>query len=107
VLLDSIAAEFSDGRLTLGRGVPDEWLESGPVELRRFPIADGGRVDVRIEKDGAEVLLELAGDTPSGEVLLELPQFLGRQLDAAEGRCADGRVAFSPSVRRASVRVGR
>lgn len=105
VLLDSIAAEFFDGRLSVGRGVPDEWLDAGPVEVLRFPLSGSRRCDVRIEKAGAVVELELRGDLPTGEVMLDLPLFQGRGLEPSMGHVEGGVVVFPQGTSRASVRV--
>lgn len=38
VLLASLAAQRADGRLIVGRGVPDRWLSRGqPISLTNFP----------------------------------------------------------------------
>lgn len=106
VLLDSIASEFFDGTLIVGRGVPSDWLEMGPIEVRRFPIANGRRVDVRIEKGGDVVALELDGELPAGETVFDLPVFQGRALTTSGGRVAGSSVVVPPGTKRLEVVVG-
>ena len=49
VLLDSLAAQRSDGSLVVGRGVPDSWVASGQViSLANFPTTDGRHLGLSI-----------------------------------------------------------
>jgi hypothetical protein len=109
VLLDSIVAEFFDGRLVVGRGVPDEWLEEG-VTVDNFPIAGGRRLGLTIRAASSTVVrLELRGDAPGGEIVFSLPAFIGN-IAAAEGGVVDvgeGTVTFAAGTREMDVRLNR
>jgi hypothetical protein len=53
VLLDSLAAQRSDGSLLVGRGVPDSWTSSGQViSLANFPTTDGRHLGLKISTSG-------------------------------------------------------
>jgi hypothetical protein len=86
VLIDSIVAEFFDGRLIVGRGVPEDWLNVGPVVVSRYPIS-GGRINVRMSlvKSG-EAAFEFSGDVPKGDIILSLPCFIGSVKGASVGK---------------------
>jgi hypothetical protein len=109
-VLASIVSESFDGRLTIGRGIPDEWLDGGrPVELKNFPISGGRRIGVRISKakDGAYEL-ELSGDPLIGTAVFDLPIFSRRKIVlATAGSVPDtgDRLELSPDVRQVRVAV--
>ena len=77
-LLDSLVVEKSDGSLLIGRGVPNDWVKNGQViELTNFPITGNKRLGIRIEGlPGNQVRLTLAGDSPQGNVIFNLPVFI-------------------------------
>jgi hypothetical protein len=86
VLLDSLAAQQSDGSLIVGRGVPDSWLTGGKtISLANFPTTDGKHIGLTIRGSGGSVTLTLSGDQPSGPVLFELPAFAGHVTHASAG----------------------
>jgi hypothetical protein len=77
VLLDSLAAQESDGSLIVGRGVPAAWLGAGiSMSVTGFPTTDGRRLNIEISSRGRSVTLGLSGGTPPGQVLFELPSFV-------------------------------
>jgi hypothetical protein len=76
VLLDSLLAQRSNGRLLVGRGVPTKWLASpDPIVVDNFPTTKGHRVGASIVTHGKAVTLTLTGDKPAGAVVFELPAF--------------------------------
>ncbi len=86
VLLDSLAAQRSDGSLVVGRGVPDSWLTGGKtISLANFPTTDGKHIGLSIKGHGKSVTLTLSGDQPSGPVLFQLPAFVGHIAHASAG----------------------
>ena len=86
VLLDSLAAQRSDGSLVVGRGVPDSWLSSGQViSLANFPTTDGRHTGLTIRTSGGAVTLTLSGDQPAGQVLFQLPAFVNNIAHASAG----------------------
>ena len=86
VLLDSLAAQRSDGSLVVGRGVPDSWVSSGQVvSLANFPTTDGRHTGLTIRTSGGAVTLTLSGDQPAGQVLFQLPAFVNNIAHASTG----------------------
>jgi hypothetical protein len=105
VLLDSIAAQRSDGQLIVGRGIPRSWVRNGKtIALRNFPTMAGHRVGVRIRAHGRSVRLRITG-RPSGPVLFELPAFVDNITSVSNGRYDErtGVVRLAATAR--SVRV--
>ena len=77
VLLDSLAAQRSDGSLVIGRGVPDSWVSARQViTVANFPTVAGHRTGLTIRSTGAAVTLTLTGARPR-PVLFQLPAFVG------------------------------
>ena len=86
VLLDSLAAQRSDGSLVVGRGVPGSWVRSGQViSLANFPTTDGRHIGLTIRTSGEAVTLTLTGDRPAGQVLFQLPAFVNNIASASAG----------------------
>jgi hypothetical protein len=108
VLLDSLAAQRSNGSLVVGRGVPDSWVRGGQViSLANFPTTDGKHAGLTIRTSGSTVTLTLSGDKPSGEVLFQLPAFVGNIAHASAGRVDNktGTVTLAPTVRSVTVQL--
>jgi hypothetical protein len=84
VLLDSLAAQASDGSLIVGRGVPNAWLASGKtISVANFPTTDGKRVSIKIASVDHAVTLTLTGSTST--VLFELPLFVNNIASSSVG----------------------
>jgi hypothetical protein len=108
VLLDSLAAQRSDGSLVVGRGVPDSWVRGGQViSLANFPTTDGKHAGLTIRTSGRTVTLALSGDKPSGPVLFQLPAFVGNIAHASAGTVDNktGTVTLAPTVRSVTVQL--
>jgi hypothetical protein len=108
VLLDSLAAQRSDGSLVVGRGVPDSWLTGGqPISLANFPTTDGMHIGLTISGGGGSVRLTLSGDQPSGPVLFQLPAFVGHIAHASAGTVDNktGTVTLPATVRSVTVQL--
>jgi hypothetical protein len=108
VLLDSLAAQRSDGSLVVGRGVPDSWVRGGQaISLANFPTTDGKHAGLTIRTSGRTVTLTLSGDKPSGEVLFQLPAFVGNIAHASAGTVDNktGTVTLAPTVRSVTVQL--
>ncbi|MDQ2810943.1 MAG: hypothetical protein M3Z75_03435 [Actinomycetota bacterium] len=109
VLLDSLAAQRSDGSLVIGRGVPDSWVASGQViSLANFPTTDGRHLALKISASGRSITLTLTGDAPSGPVLFQLPAFVNNIAHASAGTVNEktGTVTLGASVRAVTVQLG-
>lgn len=101
VLLDSLIAERSDGRVIVGRGVPSEWLRDGqPVSVTNAPIAGGNRMGFTVTTSGTDVTLTLSGHAPSGGVEFDIPWFIGHIASASTGTVdnANGVVTLPPGA---------
>jgi hypothetical protein len=108
VLLDSLAAQRADGSLIVGRGVPDAWVSSGQViSLANFPTTGGHHLGLTIRTSGAAVTLTLTGPAPSGDVLFQLPAFVGNIAHTSVGTVdeATGTVTLAPTVRSVTVQL--
>jgi hypothetical protein len=110
MLLDSLAAQRSNGSLVVGRGVPGSWLRGGQViSLANFPTTGGRHTGLTIRASGSIVTLTLSGDQPSGPVLFQLPAFVGNIAHASAGTVDNktGTVTLSPAVRSVTVRLSK
>ena len=108
VLLDSLAAQRSDGSLVVGRGVPDGWVAPGKViRVAHFPTTGGHHIGLVIRTSGRAVTLTLSGARPAGPVLFQLPAFVGNIAGASTGQVdeASGTVTLAPAVRTVTVRL--
>lgn len=108
VVLDSLMAEFFDGKVIVGRGVPGKWLAEGqrPVAVTNFPIAGGRRMGATITRvSPTEVRLDLTGDAPKKNVLFSLPAFVGNIAKTSAGRVdqKEGIVSIGPNARTVTV----
>jgi hypothetical protein len=110
VLLDSLAAQRSDGSLVVGRGLPPGWLDRGtPISVTNFPTTAGHRVTITVTSAGRSVSLSLRGTPPPGPVLLQLPSFSRNIASASSGTVdhATGTVTLAPHVRHVTVTLQR
>jgi hypothetical protein len=104
-LLDSLVAQRADGTVIVGRGVPGDWLTSGrPVAASNVPVADGGRIGVRISTAGATVTLRVTGSA-TGPVVFDLPAFTGDIASASAGTVSEsaGTVTLPAGTRSVTV----
>lgn len=84
VLLNSLIDEFADGRVIIGRGIPEEWLEPGnEIRISNVPLQDNRRFGYHLTAERDAVCIDFIGDTPAGEIVLDLPGHGVRQIDAA------------------------
>ncbi len=108
VLLDSLVAQSSDGTLIVGRGIPAQWLGHGAsISVTNFPASNGGRLNVKISSNGQSVSLSLSGQSPSGNVLFELPSFTNDIATTSSGviNQETGTVTLAPHTKRVSVQL--
>jgi hypothetical protein len=90
VLLDSLAAQRSDGSLIVGRGVPDSWVSSGQViSVAHFPTMNGAHLGLTIKTQGDAVTLRLTGHA-AGPVLFQLPAFVNNIASTTAGTVSEG-----------------
>jgi hypothetical protein len=109
VLLDSLAAQRSDGSLVIGRGVPASWVSSGQViSVANFPTTDGRHLGLKISTSGKSVTLTLTGQAPAGPVLFQLPSFVNNIAHTTAGTVSEstGTVTVPASTRTVTVQLG-
>ncbi len=109
VLLDSLVAQRSDGTVIVGRGVPPQWVDDGStISVTNFPTTDGRRLGLRISSRGRSVSLALNGRLPPGQVLFQLPSFVGDIAATSAGTVdqATGTVTLAPGTRSVTVELG-
>ena len=110
VLLDSLAAQRSDGSVIVGRGVPDGWVRGGQViSLAHVATSDGKHLGLTIRTTGLTVRLTLTGQPPAGPVLFQLPAFTGNISRASAGSVSErtGTVTIRPGTRSVAVTLKR
>ncbi len=108
VLLDSLVAQRSDGALIVGRGIPVSWTRNGQViAVSNFPTVDGRRLGLTLSVHNATVSFVLTGDSPPGEVLLQLPIFVRNLRHASIGTLDQrtGTVTLSPGTKHVIVEL--
>ena len=106
VLIDSLIAEKIDGKIIIGRGIPDEWIgNSQVIELNNYPISGNKRMGVRIEGHSDQVLITFTGHEPANEILIDLPVFLTRLRGSSIGTVdlINGRVTIPPAAKSVTV----
>lgn len=75
VLLDSLICQRVNGDVIIGRGVPAEWLKCGNIiAVNRYPIENGGRINMRITVNTDEINISVLGDRPTGKIIVDLPR---------------------------------
>lgn len=73
-LLDSLVCQRINGDIIIGRGVPKEWLVQGEkIEVKKYPIENGGRIDILISIEKEAINIKISGDRPSGNIIADLP----------------------------------
>ncbi len=106
VLIDSLIAEKIDGKVIIGRGIPEEWIgNSQVIELNNYSISGNRRMGVRIQGYPDRVVITFTGDSPVNEILIDLPVFLTRLKGATTGNVdfQSGRVTVSPDTKSVTV----
>jgi hypothetical protein len=110
VLLDSLLAQRSNGRLLVGRGVPTSWLAAKkPIAINNFPTTKGHHVGASIVTHGKTVTLTMTGDQPAGSVVFDLPAFRNGIASASAGHVSNaaGTVTISRGTRTVTVHLKR
>ena len=64
----------ADGTVILGRGITDEWLNSGKaIAWKNVRINNDKKIDFSIKKKGKDISIDIKGDTTQGPVLIDIP----------------------------------
>jgi hypothetical protein len=86
-LLQACVSVAVDGRVIIGRGIPDHWLHPGSeIEWANVNINAKRLLNFRIRAQADEISLETWGDERFGDLLLNLPAFKGNVLSASAGK---------------------
>jgi hypothetical protein len=104
-LVESLIAEFYDGRVLVGRGAPADWLREG-FSVENYPIRGGKRMGVKVKAVAPRrITLEMSGDPPAAEIVFSLPVFIDNIAAATAGEidAAEGTVTVQPTVRTVTV----
>ena len=82
LLTEAIIAEKIDGKVIVGRGVPNEWIAKGKeIDISNYPVTGNRRMGVKIETIGNnQVKLTLSGQAPKGDIIFNLPAFLNNNI---------------------------
>lgn len=74
ILLKSLIDEFADGRVIIGRGIPEQWLEPGQeIRVSNVPLRDLRRFGYELKTSDDAISISFFGDTPAGDTVLDLP----------------------------------
>ncbi len=109
VILESILAEFYDGKLLVGRGISNDWLQEGKlVKVTNFPISHNKRTGVKIcTIDQKTIALEVLGDEPANSIIFNLPVFKHNLESASAGivNNFEGCVILAKDTRKVEVKL--
>lgn len=73
-MLQMCLSAHVDGTLIIGRGIPNEWLNSEKsIAWKNIRINEGKKVDLRIQKIGKTIKILLAGDDTKGNIVIDFP----------------------------------
>lgn len=76
VLFDAMISEKIDGKLIIGRGIPNEWFLNGKViEITNYPIGNNKRLGFTTTSTGDTITLQMTGNIAEGNISFELPVF--------------------------------
>ncbi len=85
-LLQACVSVAVDGRVIVGRGIPDHWLRPGSeIEWANVNVNAKRLLNFRIRAEAGEISLETWGDERFGDLLLNLPALKGNVLSASAG----------------------
>lgn len=74
ILLNSLIDEFADGRVIIGRGIPEEWLAPGEeIKISNVPLQEHRRFGYHLTCDESAIRITFSGDQPVSDILLDLP----------------------------------
>ncbi len=105
----------ADGTIILGRGITDEWLNSGKaIAWKNVRINNNKKIDFSIQKTGKEVNIYINGDTTEGDILVDIPFCVNNiaSVNSKTGKILRkdfnaGKVWFSGDTNDISVRLRR
>jgi hypothetical protein len=67
-------ALMANGSVIIGRGVPVRWSRDGNIiEWKNVRVGNGKKLDYKLSFKKKVLILDLAGDQPDGEIIINLP----------------------------------
>ena len=73
-MLQLCVSVHADGTIILGRGITDEWLNSGKaIAWKNVRINNNKKIDFSIQKTGKEIDVYIKGDKTEGSILVDIP----------------------------------
>ena len=114
-MLQLCASVHADGTIILGRGITDEWLNTGKaVAWKNVRINNNRKIDFSIQKTGKEIHVLIKGDKTEGSVLVDIPMCVDNivSVHSNTGEIVrkdfkKGQVWFSGDTRDISIRLKR
>ncbi len=105
-ILQACVSVFTDGKVIIGRGIPDEWLTDGAViAWDHVNINDGRIMDFRLERKRDKFIFERKGDDPFNDIIIDLPYFTEHRPTTEEGEVTENNaVVLKPDIRYAEIR---
>jgi len=75
--LESCISVKTDGQVIIGRGVPVHWSKPNDIiEWKDVRINNNLKMSFKMEFGEKQVMLNLSGDHPDGDVIFDLPVFV-------------------------------
>lgn len=114
-MLQMCVSVKADNDIIIGRGIPDKWISSGkPIAWERIRINNGKQIDLDICKVDDSIVINIAGDTNSGNYIVDIPCCVDNIADVkAEGGklisvdSKAGKAVVSGDTRRIVVKLTR
>jgi hypothetical protein len=102
-----------DGTVILGRGITDEWLNSGKaIAWENVQINNNKKISFSIQKTGKEINISIKGDEAEGDILVDIPMCVNN-ISSAESKPGNivkkdftsGKVWFSGKTKDITIRL--
>ncbi len=78
-MLQMCASVKANGDVIIGRGIPNEWIESGKeIAWERIHINEGKIINLSIQKKENVISLRIGGDTNQGNYIIDFPYCVGK-----------------------------
>ncbi len=112
-MLQMCVSVKANADVILGRGIPDEWIESGkPIAWERVRITNGKQIALSIQKVDNAIDITLDGDTNTGNYIIDIPYCVGKikDVNVDTGRVvtkdiAKGKVTVTGDCRKISIKL--
>jgi hypothetical protein len=114
-MLQLCVSLHADGTIILGRGITNEWLNSGKaIAWKNVRINNNKKIDFSIKKTGKEINIYIKGDITEGGILVDIPMCMNNiaSVNSKTGKMINkdflkGKVWFSGDTKDINVRLER